>query len=188
MNDLFLQSKKREEKKLLFSGKEKRKMVFWYQSTDGHVIYMGRDKFENEELIKYGWDEDLWFHVDDLSSAHVYLRMNKGEEWTSLDEKLVRECAQLVKENSITGKKKEKVDVTYTPWSNLHKTAGMETGAIGFHDENMKRKVKNVERDKEVVKAITKTERQEENPNFRDLKESHILEEKRIRFKEFKEK
>jgi len=36
---------------------------------------MGRDKYENEDLIKYMWPEDVWFHVDDLSSAHVYLRM-----------------------------------------------------------------------------------------------------------------
>lgn len=64
-------------------------MVFWYESSDGHVIYMGKDKFENEELIKYGWDEDIWFHVDDLSSAHVYLRLKSGEVWTSMDEKLV---------------------------------------------------------------------------------------------------
>ena len=41
-----------------------------------------------------------------------------------------------MKENSISGKKKDKVDVIYTPWANLHKTANMETGAIGFHDEN----------------------------------------------------
>lgn len=67
-------------------------MVFWYTSSDGHTIYMGKDKFENEELIKYGWDEDIWFHVDDLSSAHVYLRLNEGEEWNKLDEKLMQEC------------------------------------------------------------------------------------------------
>ena len=31
----------------------------------------------DEELIKWGWPEDVWFHVDKLSSAHVYLRLNK---------------------------------------------------------------------------------------------------------------
>ncbi|KAF5923527.1 hypothetical protein HPG69_006698 [Diceros bicornis minor] len=30
-----------------------------------------------EDLIKYGWPEDIWFHVDKLSSAHVYLRLHK---------------------------------------------------------------------------------------------------------------
>jgi predicted ribosome quality control (RQC) complex YloA/Tae2 family protein len=41
----------------------------------GYMIYMGKDKHENELLIQYGWPEDVWFHVDSLSSAHVYLRM-----------------------------------------------------------------------------------------------------------------
>lgn len=47
---------------------------------DGHVMYMGKDKYENEDLIRYGIPEDVWFHVDNLSSAHVYLRMNRGEK------------------------------------------------------------------------------------------------------------
>lgn len=34
----------------------------------------------DEHLIKYGLDEDVWFHVDKLSSAHVYLRMNEGDK------------------------------------------------------------------------------------------------------------
>jgi hypothetical protein len=29
----------------------------------------------DEDLIKWGWPEDVWFHVDKLSSAHVYLRL-----------------------------------------------------------------------------------------------------------------
>ena len=29
-------------------------MVFFFQTEEGYVIYMGADKFENEELIKYG--------------------------------------------------------------------------------------------------------------------------------------
>jgi predicted ribosome quality control (RQC) complex YloA/Tae2 family protein len=35
-------------------------MVFYFTWEDGHVIYMGKDKFENEDLIKYGWPEDVW--------------------------------------------------------------------------------------------------------------------------------
>ena len=68
--------------------------------TRMQVVYMGKDKYENEELLKYGFPEagdsisrvcvtcqssmvfrrwcsessarkDIWFHVDKLSSAHV---------------------------------------------------------------------------------------------------------------------
>lgn len=42
------------------------------------ILFLLQDKYENEDLIKYGLPEDVWFHVDDLSSAHVYLRMKPG--------------------------------------------------------------------------------------------------------------
>ena len=30
----------------------------------GHMIYMGKDKFENEELIRFGWPEDcIYFYI-----------------------------------------------------------------------------------------------------------------------------
>jgi hypothetical protein len=41
--------------------------MVYYFSPEGHdlgsndwLIYMGKDKFENEILIKYGWPEDVW--------------------------------------------------------------------------------------------------------------------------------
>ena len=47
-------------------------------TAEKFTLYMGRDKIENEELIRFGWPQDVWFHVDNLSSAHVYLRMEEG--------------------------------------------------------------------------------------------------------------
>lgn len=38
-------------------------MVFYYTSTavsPSAFVYVGKDKFENEELIKFGWEEDVW--------------------------------------------------------------------------------------------------------------------------------
>jgi len=54
-------------------------------------------------LIKFGWEEDVWFHVDKLSSAHVYLRLPKGKSWDNISEELLIDCCQLVKANSIEG-------------------------------------------------------------------------------------
>ena len=70
-------------------------MVYYFTSIADPtaVIYMGKDKFENENLIKYAQHHDVWFHVDNLSSAHVYLRM--AEPITSYDEiskELIQEC------------------------------------------------------------------------------------------------
>ncbi|RTG88722.1 uncharacterized protein DC041_0010460 [Schistosoma bovis] len=66
-----------------------------------YFIYMGEDKHENDELIRWGWPEDVWFHVDALSSAHVYLRLKEGETLDDVPTAVIQDCAQLVKENSI---------------------------------------------------------------------------------------
>lgn len=79
-------------------------MVFYFTcSDDRYTIYMGRDKYENEDLIKYGWPEDLWFHVDKMSSAHVYLRLPPGDGIDEIPKEIVEECSQLTKANSIEG-------------------------------------------------------------------------------------
>lgn len=43
------------------------------------------------------------FHVDKLSSAHVYLRLHKGQTVEMISPELLEDCAQLVKANSIQG-------------------------------------------------------------------------------------
>jgi hypothetical protein len=58
----------------------------------------------DEDLIKYAWPNDVWFHVDKLSSAHVYLRMPDNiPAWDAIPEPLLQDCSQLVKANSIEG-------------------------------------------------------------------------------------
>lgn len=64
---------------------------------------MGKDKYENEELIRYGLDLDVWWHVDELSSAHVYLRMKSGMTLEEIPDEVLLDCASLVKANSIQG-------------------------------------------------------------------------------------
>lgn len=86
-------------------------MVLFFTSTEGYVIYVGADKYENEDLIKYGLPEDLWFHVDDMSSAHVYLRLRKNQKLEDVSSATIMECAQLVKANSIEGCKMREVKV-----------------------------------------------------------------------------
>lgn len=94
--------------------------------ADGSLLYVGRDKYENEDLIKHGWPEDVWFHVDNLSSPHVYVRMPRGQAMESLSEDAIRDAAQWCKQGSIDGCKKASVTIVYTPWSNLRKDAGMD--------------------------------------------------------------
>lgn len=44
--------------------------------------------------------------MDKMSSAHVYVRLHKGQSMDDISEGLLEDCAQLVKANSIQGKSK----------------------------------------------------------------------------------
>ncbi|KAL3113914.1 hypothetical protein niasHT_017864 [Heterodera trifolii] len=131
-------------------------------------IYMGDDKEENEKLIRWGWPEDVWFHVDKLSSAHVYLRLSPGQG----------DCCQLVKANSIEGCKLAYTDVVYTMWGNLKKTGDMVTGQVGFHSDKAVKKVR-VERQKEIVNRLNKTKVVKKDIDFQELREQRDAEERR---------
>lgn len=122
----------------------------------------------DEDLIAHGWQEDVWFHVDNLSSAHIYLRLraDEGETWTSIPEDLLTDCAQLTKANSIEGNKKDNVTVIYTPWSNLKKSGDMATGQVGFKDNKMVRRVYVQQRENAIINRLNKT-REEKHPDLR---------------------
>lgn len=106
------------------------------------------------------------FHVDDLSSAHVYLRMKDTiTTYEELPPDVVIECAQLTKENSIEGCKKKAVTVIYTWASNLLKTDDMATGAVSFKNNKLIEKL-HVEKSKEILKVIQKT-KTEDHPDLK---------------------
>lgn len=163
------------------------------------MVYMGKDKYENEDLIKYSWPEDIWFHVDKYSSAHIYLRLPTGsvdlskagkdkeaakrllqEAVDSVPEDVKMEMCQLTKANSIEGCKLPTVDIVYTPAMNLKKEERMDTGQVGFKDEGFRKLIRNVEKNKETVKALEKT-RQERSVNLAEEKEQRDAEERRKR-------
>mmetsp|Transcript_11959 Transcript_11959/g.28623 ORF Transcript_11959/g.28623 Transcript_11959/m.28623 type:complete len:215 (+) Transcript_11959:59-703(+) len=135
-------------------------MVYYFTSLCGeYTIYMGKDKYENDELIKYGLPEDVWFHVDDLSSAHVYLRMKQGMTMDDLTEDLILQCSSLCKANSIAGCKKASVYIVYTRWKNLKKTPGMVEGQVTYHRPENVRRLK-VEKNNPIVKQLDKTRKE----------------------------
>ncbi|XP_047964440.1 coiled-coil domain-containing protein 25-like isoform X2 [Salvia hispanica] len=129
------------------------------------------------------------FHVDKMSSAHVYLRLHKGQTIDDLSEGVLEDCAQLVKANSIQGNKVNNVDVVYTPWQNLKKTASMDVGQVGFYNSKMVRTVRVEKRINEIVNRLNRTkvertpdlkaEREAVNAAERAERKQHLREKKR---------
>lgn len=80
--------------------------------------------------------------------------MKEGDNWETIDEGVLTDCAQLTKANSIEGvcslylgagyldlvmlsiggNKKDNVTIIYTPWANLKKDGSMAVGQVGFKD------------------------------------------------------
>ncbi|SPO04584.1 probable JLP2 DnaJ-Like Protein 2 [Cephalotrichum gorgonifer] len=148
-------------------------MVYYHTSTatdPPSKLYVGKDKFENEELIKYAWDTDVWFHVDKLSSAHVYLRMTDDQAWDALPRELLDDLAQLTKANSIEGNKKDNVAIIYTPASNLKKDGSMDVGQVSFHDNKKVKRIFVPQRENAIVNRLNKT-RVEAKPDLKQEKD-----------------
>ncbi|KAH6757622.1 coiled-coil protein [Perilla frutescens var. hirtella] len=165
-------------------------MVFYFKArpeAGDYTIFMGLDKYENEELIKYGFPEDIWFHVDKMSSAHVYLRMQKGQTIDDISEGVLEDCAQLVKANSIQGNKVNNVDVVYTPWQNLKKTASMDVGQVGFYNSKMVRTVRVEKRINEIVNRLNRT-KVERTPDLKAEREAVNAAERAERKQQLREK
>ncbi|XP_031102132.1 coiled-coil domain-containing protein 25 [Ipomoea triloba] len=165
-------------------------MVFYFKArpeAGDYTIFMGLDKYENEDLIKYGFPEDIWFHVDKMSSAHVYLRLPKGQTMDDIPEGVLEDCVQLVKANSIQGNKLNNIDVVYTPWQNLRKTASMEVGQVSFHNPKMVRTVRVEKRINEIVNRLNRT-KVERKPDLKAEREAVSAAEKAERKQQLREK
>ncbi|TNY17051.1 hypothetical protein DMC30DRAFT_450081 [Rhodotorula diobovata] len=138
-------------------------MVLFFSSTalgddKPVVIYAGKDKFENEELLKYFIPEqDIWVHVDKLSSPHIYLRMPEGMDWEKIPEKLLLDAGHLCKAGSIQALG---VTIIYTPATNILKRGDFATGAVTFHDARKVRRFRIEERENAIVNRLNKTKRE----------------------------
>ncbi|KAI9166434.1 Coiled-coil domain-containing 25 [Paramyrothecium foliicola] len=145
-------------------------MVYYFTSSvvdPSGFIYVGKDKYENEDLIKYGWDEDI--------CAHIYLRMREGQQWDALPEELVMDLAQLTKANSIEGNKKDNITVIYTPWSNLKKDGSMDVGQVSFKDHKKVKRILVPQRENPIVNRLNKT-KVEKKPDLKQEKDDRMRE------------
>jgi hypothetical protein len=91
-----------------------------------------------------------------------------------ISQDLLRDCAALVKANSIQGCKKNNVYVVYTRWKNLKKTASMVDGQVGFHRPNNVRRIQ-IEKHNSTVRQIDKT-KEESHPDLFEQQQKRLQE------------
>ncbi|KAJ1338037.1 NFACT RNA binding domain-containing protein [Microdochium nivale] len=115
------------------------------------------------------------FHVDKLSSAHIYLRLREGDSWDSIPADLLTDLAQLTKANSIEGNKKDNITIIYTPWSNLKKDGSMVTGQVSFHDPRKVKKILVAQRENPIINRLNKT-KVEKYPDLKQERDDRLRE------------
>ena len=111
--------KKQQEKELPFLK---------FKSSDGFLIFCGRNSKQNELLtVKKAKKEDFWFHAKDVSGAHVVVFLNKKK----ISETAIFQAATIAAYYS-DAKDEKKADVWYTSIRNVKKEKGLKLGMVNF--------------------------------------------------------
>uniref|UniRef100_G1NMV4 Coiled-coil domain-containing protein 25 n=1 Tax=Meleagris gallopavo TaxID=9103 RepID=G1NMV4_MELGA len=124
--------------------------------------------------------------------------LSQGQTVDDIPKEVLIDCAHLVKANSIQGCKMNNVNVVYTPWTNLKKTADMDVGQIGFHRQKDVKMLTVEKKVNEILNRLEKTkverfpdlaaEKEARDREERNEKKAQIQEMKRKEKEEMKKK
>jgi predicted ribosome quality control (RQC) complex YloA/Tae2 family protein len=83
-----------------------------------YKISIGENAQDNWSLIDSSDPNDVWFHTNDYASSHIVVSNNNN---LKLPKQVITRCACICKAHS-KAKSLKKVEIIYTPISNLTKT------------------------------------------------------------------
>ena len=83
-----------------------------------YEIFIGRNKQENWDIIDKSNQTDIWFHVANASSSHIFLKTE--EPINKIPKQVITRCACLCKSYSSSASVK-KCEIIYTTISNIQK-------------------------------------------------------------------
>ncbi|XBW34641.1 hypothetical protein QEN19_000208 [Hanseniaspora menglaensis] len=128
------------------------------------TLFMGKDKFENDFMIKYFYKEmnTIWLHVDKYSSSHVYVKLNASVKSDTnisdiISQNHLNDAIQLCKANSISANKLQKAEIVVTPFINLKKSGEMNPGQVSFKSTRFLKYLTCFSRDNAVINRLEKT-------------------------------
>lgn len=91
--------------------------VMNFQNID-YEIFIGRNKQENWDIIDKSNQTDIWFHVANAPSSHIFLKTE--EPIKKIPKQVITRCACLCKSYSSSASVK-KCEIVYTTISNIQK-------------------------------------------------------------------
>ena len=110
-------------------GKEKPAKPLVYRSSDGFLMYVGKNNIQNE-LVTFGiaGPDDYWFHANDIPGSHVIIK-GDGRE---IPDRTFEEAGALAAHYSKAGSA-PKVEIDYTLRRNLRRVHGAAPGFVIYH-------------------------------------------------------
>ena len=88
-----------------------------------YIIFIGKNKYSNYNLIDASKDTDIWFHTEEGASPHVILQTELPINKIPIQ--VIKRCACLCKSHS-KSKSIKKCSIIYTTINNI-----IKTGIIG---------------------------------------------------------
>ena len=85
-----------------------------------YIIFIGKNKYSNYNLIDASKDTDIWFHISGSPSCHVILK-NEGN-LRDIPKQVIKRCAYLCKINSTKAKILANCEVIYALIDDIEKT------------------------------------------------------------------
>ncbi|MDR3613956.1 MAG: NFACT RNA binding domain-containing protein [Candidatus Obscuribacterales bacterium] len=112
--------------------KSKAKLV-QLKSSDGWIIYIGRNRFENDQLLsKMAQPSDVWLHVLGQGGAHVLVKVPASKQNPPLT--TLKEAAEVAARMS-KATSGAKVRVVYTQIRYVKKLANEKPGVVRYENE-----------------------------------------------------
>ncbi len=102
-----------------------------YRSSDGYLIYCGRNNKQNDKLtLREARGDDIWMHTQGFAGSHVIIAA-EGKVLDELPDKTIEEAAMIAAYNS-KARSAALVPVDYTQVRNVKKPNGAKPGMVIF--------------------------------------------------------
>ncbi len=99
-----------------------------YQTSDGFLVYAGRNNVANDRLtMKIAKKHDIWLHVKQAAGSHVIL-VTEGAQPTA---RSLEEAAMIAAVHS-SQQAGHNIAIDYTEIKNVHKMAGQKPGMVVY--------------------------------------------------------
>ena len=81
-----------------------------------HIIFIGKNKYENANLLDTANPEDYWIHVKDMPSGHVIIKNPTGNR---IPNKIIKRACCLLKSSNSKYKFMNKLEFDVTKRKNI---------------------------------------------------------------------